>query len=271
MVYLHNDRHTLEVFRWHRLLIISPGLEGKVHKVLILDVSLWASLRFVILHLLQVTRVEMHLQLVGLSPRWLNLVKGVGWHWELWEGRKSWCSEFLSLECLLLFDFRDTHKANRRVMLLHGLIDLLGKVINFTILVTVRKQYCLLAKARPLIGYMSLRFAVDNKYLVLGVKTPLERFLVIIYLLGLLLILLSLVLSVLVSSKVCEIEGCSWYIPLVALVSGLLEGLNPTLYQALMSLFLFLHWVPIFVVSHFFHYWGTLTRARSLGAPSYAN
>ena len=81
LVYLHYDRHTLEVFGWHRLLIISLGLEGKVHEVLILDVSFWASLMFVILHLLKVTRVEMHLQLVRLSPRWLNLVKGVGWYW----------------------------------------------------------------------------------------------------------------------------------------------------------------------------------------------
>jgi len=126
-------------------------------------------------------------------------------------------------------------------MLLHGLIDLLSEVVNFTILVTVREQYCLLAKARPLISNMSLRFAVDNKDLVLRVKTPLERFLVIIYLLGLLLILLSLVLSVLVSSEVSEIEASCWYIPLVALISGLLEGLNATLYQALMSVFLFLH------------------------------
>ena len=54
-------------------------------------------------------------------------------------------------------------------MLLHRLIDLLGEVKNFTILVTVREQYCLLAKARPLISYMSLRFAVDNKELILGV------------------------------------------------------------------------------------------------------
>jgi hypothetical protein len=38
-----------------------------------------------------------------------------------------------------------------------------------------------------------------------------------------------------------------------------------------MSVFLFLHRVPILVVSHFFHYRGTLTRARSLGTPSYAN
>ena len=139
-------------------------------------------------------------------------------------------------------------------MLLHGLIDLLSEVKDFTILVTVREQYCLLAKARPLIGDMSLRFAVDNKDLVLGVKTPFERFLVIIYLLGLLLIFLSLVLSVLVSSEVSEIEASCWYIPLVALVSGLLECLNATLYQALMSVFLFLHRVPILVVSHFFHY-----------------
>ena len=54
-------------------------------------------------------------------------------------------------------------------MLLHGLIDLLSEVKDFTILVTVREQYCLLAKARSLIGNMSLRFAVDNKELVLGV------------------------------------------------------------------------------------------------------
>ena len=126
-------------------------------------------------------------------------------------------------------------------MLLHGLIDLLSEVVYFTILVTVREQYCLLTKARPLICNMSLRLAVDNKDLVLGVKTPFERFLILIYLLGLLLILLSLVLSVLVSSEISEIEASCWYIPLVALVSGLLEGLNATLYEALMSVFLFLH------------------------------
>jgi hypothetical protein len=126
-------------------------------------------------------------------------------------------------------------------MLLHGLIDLLSEVVDFTVLITVREQYCLLAKARPLICNMSLRFAVDDKDLVLGVKTPLERFLVIIYLLGLLLILLSLVMSVLVSSEVSEIKASCWYIPLVALVSGLLECLNATLNQALMSVFLFLH------------------------------
>jgi hypothetical protein len=126
-------------------------------------------------------------------------------------------------------------------MLLHGFINLLSEVVDFTVLVTVREQYCLLAKARPLICNMSLRFAVNYKNLVLGVKTPLERFLIIIYLLGLLLILLSLVLSVLVSSEVSEIEASRWYIPLVALVSGLLKGLNATLYQALMSVLLFLH------------------------------
>jgi hypothetical protein len=107
-------------------------------------------------------------------------------------------------------------------MLLHGLIDLLSEVKNFTILVPVREQDSLLAKARSLIGNMSLRFAVNNKELVLGVKTPFERFLVIIYLLGLLLILLCLVLSVLVSTEFCEIEASCRYISLVALLSGLL-------------------------------------------------
>jgi hypothetical protein len=68
-VYLHKDRDTLEVLWRHRLIIISPRLEGEVYEVLILDVPLWASLRLVILHLLQVARVEMHLQLVGLGPR----------------------------------------------------------------------------------------------------------------------------------------------------------------------------------------------------------
>ena len=91
---------------------------------------------------------------------------------------------------------------------------------------------------------------------------------VIIYLLGLLLILLSLVLSVLVSSEFCEIEASCRYIPLVALLSSLLEGLNASLYQAFMSVILFLHRIPILVVSHFFHYRGTLARVRPLGAPS---
>lgn len=107
-------------------------------------------------------------------------------------------------------------------MLLHGLIDLLSEVKNFTILVPVREQDSLLAKARSLIGNMCFRFAVDNKELVLGVKTPFERFLVIIYLLGFLLILLSLVLSVLISTEFCEIEASCRYIPLVTLLPGLL-------------------------------------------------
>ena len=94
---------------------------------------------------------------------------------------------------------------------------------------------------------------------------------VIIYLLSLLLILLSLVLSVLVSSKLCEIKASSRYIPLVARLSGLLECLNASLYQGFLSVILFLHRIPILVVSHFFHYRGTLTRVRPLGAPSYAN
>ena len=68
-MYLHKDGYALEVLRRQRLLIISPRLEGEVYEVLILDVPLWASLRFVILHLLQVARVEMHLKLVSLGPR----------------------------------------------------------------------------------------------------------------------------------------------------------------------------------------------------------
>ena len=68
-MYLHKDGYALEGLRRQRLLIISPGLEGKVHEVLTLNVPLWACLRLVILHLLQVAGVEMHFQLVGLGPR----------------------------------------------------------------------------------------------------------------------------------------------------------------------------------------------------------
>ena len=151
----------------------------------------------------------------------------------------SCCTWLFGVERQLLFNWRSLNRISRWIVPLQRLINFLCEIVDFSILITMRQQYCLLAKARSLIDNVCLGFAIYDENLILWFKTSLQRFFFIVRLLTLILVFIffCFVLSDFISAQLIKIEASLSNISPIPIHLVLLKSFITTFNLACLSIF----------------------------------